>query len=180
MLEALALNWPFLLFRAVIGLLFGLVALTWPDLTVSGLVPLFGAYALSDGLLALLLALGVRGRPGFGSLLFEAIVRLAVGIVAFVSPGIVALTLVEVFAAWAILSGSAAISAAIALRRELTGEWPLPFAGFLSLVFGVLLLVPGPPPDLDWVFGPYAMLFGMTLLALALRLRKLAEEIAHT
>jgi len=31
---------------------------------------------------------------------------------------------------------------------------------------------------MDWVFGPYTILFGMTLLALTLRLRQLAAEIA--
>jgi hypothetical protein len=34
-----------------------------------GLVVVFGAYALSDGVLALIMALSVRGVAGFGSLL---------------------------------------------------------------------------------------------------------------
>jgi hypothetical protein len=31
-----------------------------------------------------------------------------------------------------------------------------------------------------WVFGPYAILFGLILLALALRFRQLAAEMAAT
>jgi hypothetical protein len=41
----------------------------------------------------------------------------------------------------------------------------------------LIIFGPAPPPDLPWVIGPYALLFGLTLLALALRLRQLAEEM---
>jgi uncharacterized membrane protein HdeD (DUF308 family) len=178
MLTALAGNWGLLLLRVVIATLFGVAALTWPGLRATGLALLFGAYALSDGFLALIVAARVKGRPGFGSLLFEAIVRMAVGVGALVSPAATALALGYVFAVWALLSGTAAIAAHVALKRDMAGEWPLPFAGSLSLLCGMLLLVGVGAPDLKWVVGPYAILFAMTLLALTLRLRQLAAEIA--
>lgn len=177
MLAALAVNWAFLLLRAVIALLFGAVAILWPDHRLMSMVLLFGAYALSDGVLALIVALNVKGHSGFGSLLFEAIVRLGVGVFAFVAPYLTALALMNVFAAWAILSGVAAIAAAVALSRDLVGEWPLPFAGAVSIVAGVFLLVRPGSLEPAWVFGPYTVLFGMTLLALTQRLRQLAREI---
>jgi len=178
MLAALAINWVFVLHRVAIAVIFGVIVLVGPELRSSGLVSLFGAYALSDGLLALVVALGVKGAAGFGSLLFEALVRLGVGILAFVSPGWTALALPDVFAAWAVLSGVAAIATAITLRRDLTGEWPLPLAGFTSLLCGGLLLLGFRHQSLEWVIGPYAILFALTLLALALRLRQIAAEIA--
>jgi uncharacterized membrane protein HdeD (DUF308 family) len=158
--------------------LFGAITLLWPGLTSTALAWLFGAYALSDGILALIIAIGVKGQSGFGSLLFEATVRVAVGAAAFASPAATALALVDVFAVWALLSGAAAITAAIALRKDLSGEWPLPLAGFLSLVCGTLPLLGVGSSDLRWVIGPYVMSFALTLLALALRLRQLQEEIA--
>ena len=45
------------------------------------------------------------------------------------------------------------------------------------MLCGVLLMTIG-APDLRWVAGPFALLFGWTLVALALRFRQLAEEIA--
>jgi hypothetical protein len=48
-----------------------------------------------------MIAIWRKRRLGFGSLLFEAIVRLAVGIVAVVSPAATALALIPIFAAWA-------------------------------------------------------------------------------
>jgi len=179
MLAALAVNWAFLMLRSVIAMMFGLIALVWPGLTSMGLVMLFGAYALTDGALALIVALSVSGASGFGSLLFEALVRIGVGIFAFIAPGHTALAMPGIFAAWAVLSGLAAMAVAMALRRDLAGEWPLPVAGALSVLFGVLLAAgPARAVTMDWVFGPYAFLFGLTLLALTLRLRQLAAEIA--
>jgi uncharacterized membrane protein HdeD (DUF308 family) len=177
MLPGLAVNWVFLLLRAIVAVLFGVAVLVWPVPPVRALVMLFAAYAAADGVLALVLALSVKGVPGFGSLLFEALVRLGVAIFAFASPARAALALDEVFAAWAFLSGLAAITVAVALRRDLSGEWPLPLAGAVSVLCGVLLVTVG-APDPRWVAGPSALLFALTLVALALRFRQLAEEVA--
>jgi uncharacterized membrane protein HdeD (DUF308 family) len=127
MLAALAVNWAFLLLRVTIAIVFGIVALAWPGLRLTGVALLFGAYAVADGALALIVAFGVKGVPGFGSLLFEALVRLGVGLVALVSPAAVALVLVRIFAAWAILSGIAALTLlALTLRlRQLALEMSL-------------------------------------------------------
>jgi hypothetical protein len=42
----------------------------------------------------------------------------------------------------------AAIAVAIALRRDMAGEWPLPLAGVVSLLCGMLLLLGIGAPDL--------------------------------
>jgi uncharacterized membrane protein HdeD (DUF308 family) len=178
MLAALAVNWTFLVLRASIAAIFGIVVLVWPGLTSWELVMLFGAYAAVDGVLALIVAFSVKGLPGFGSLLFEALVRLGVAMCAFAAPGRTALALDTVFGAWAIVSGVAAIAVAIALRRDLAGEWPLPLAGAVSLLAGTLLVAGLRAPEVQWVIGPYALIFALTLVALALRLRQLAYEIA--
>jgi uncharacterized membrane protein HdeD (DUF308 family) len=176
-LYVLAVNWVFLLLRAIVAVLFGVAVLICPVPPSLAPVMLFAAYAAVDGVLALILALSVKGVPGFGSLLLEALVRLGIAIFAFASPARAALALDEVFAAWAFLSGLVAITVAVALRRDLSGEWPLPLAGAISVLCGVLLVTVG-APELRWVAGPFALLFALTLVALALRFRQLAEEVA--
>jgi len=163
MLAALAVSWPFLVLRASITAIFGTVVLVWPGLTPWQLV-LFGAYVAVDGVLALIVAFNVKGLPGFGNLLFEALVRLGVAMCAFVAPGRTALSLDAVFAAWAIASSVAAIAVAVALRRDLVGEWPLPLAGSVSLLAGTMLITGPRSPELQWVMGPYALIFAWTLL----------------
>jgi uncharacterized membrane protein HdeD (DUF308 family) len=183
MLAALAVNWAFLLLRSAIAMIFGVVVLVWPGLIPVGLVGivlLFGAYAVADGIVAMLVARSVKGLPGFGSLLFEAVGRIGTGVLAFALPAFMALAVRSVFGVWALLSGIAALSAAVALRKDLTGEWPLPVAGAFSVLFGALLaLGAGRFLEIPWVIGPYSVLYGFTLLALALRLRQLAFEIAY-
>ena len=69
MLEYLSRQWWSVALRGAIAVVFGVVALIWPDITLRALVFLYGFYALVDGLLALAaLLLGgdlVRDRRGW-------------------------------------------------------------------------------------------------------------------
>lgn len=180
MLAVLAADWGLVLVRASLALLFGIAALAWPALTPIRFVVLFGVYALLDGILALVVALQAKGLPGFGSLLFEGLVRLGASVIALAMSGRVALALPAFFAAWAGLCGIGALAAAVVLRKEMTGEWPLPTAAILSLVVTLLLIArPGIGiPALVWLIGPYSILFGCALVTLGVRLRHLAIEMA--
>jgi uncharacterized membrane protein HdeD (DUF308 family) len=179
MLTVLAADWALLLFRASIALLFGIVALAWPELTPIALVFLFSGYALVDGIAALIVAFGASGCPGFGSLLFEGLVRLGASVIALAASRHVALALPAFLAAWAGLSGVGEVAVAVVLRREMAGEWPLPIAGALSLLVAMFLMISrGGMPALVWLIGPYSILFGFALVALALRLRRLSREMA--
>ena len=61
-LPMLAGNWWALLLRGIVTVLFGLAALLWPGLTLFVLIVFFGAYALVDGILAIVA--GIRGSEG--------------------------------------------------------------------------------------------------------------------
>lgn len=179
MLAALARNWNWLLFRAVIAIVYGITAIVWPQMSMLTFVFLFGVYALVDGVAALAIAIDVRALNGFGSLLFEAVVRIGGGLIAMGSPGIL-LAFPRYLAWWAILAGVAESIVALVLRRELAAEWPLPLAGALSIVIALLLLftpVTLGVPALRWLVSPYTIIVGVTLMALVLRLRQLAQEI---
>jgi uncharacterized membrane protein HdeD (DUF308 family) len=112
MLGALAVNWAFLALRAAMALVFGVVVLVWPGLRSPQLVWIFSVYVLADGALALIVALDVKGVSGFGALLLESLVRIGVGLFVFASPPFAALAVVDVVAAWAFLSGIAALAVA--------------------------------------------------------------------
>ena len=95
MLETLARNWWVVAIRGTAALIFGLLALIWPAITVLVLVALFGAYALVDGAFALGTAIFGRGaaRGSRGWLVVEGIAGIVVGILTFVWPGITATVL---------------------------------------------------------------------------------------
>jgi uncharacterized membrane protein HdeD (DUF308 family) len=180
MLDYFARYWWTVVLRGVLAVLFGLVAWIWPDVTVRVLVLLFGFYALVDGLLALAAAL-VGGRLASGRrgwLVFEGVAGVAAGVLTFIWPDVTTLVLLYVIAFWAIATGVLEVVAAVLLRRELRGEWLLAAGGVVSVLFGVFLLVrPGDGAiAIAWLIGLYAIVFGVALVALGLRMRQLGQR----
>src|SRR5947209_11202395 len=174
-IDSLAKNWWGLALRGVAAMIFGVLALVLPGVTLAVLVLLFGGYALVEGVLNVIAA--VRGRGDdqpWWALLLEGLVSIAAGIVAFVVPGVTELALLYIIAAWAIVTGALEIVAAIRLRRRITGEAWLVLNGILSIVFGALtMLAPGAGAlSLAWLTGAYPTGFGPLLPAPPFRPRR--------
>src|SRR5258708_14454034 len=126
-----------LLFRGIAAVLFGILTLVWPKLSLAVLVLLFGVFAVVSGITAVAAALRNREEQGWGFLLFEGILGILAGVVALVWPGIAALAFLYLRAAWAILTG---ILELVAPLSFLLGGWRavlMVLAGQLSLVLYV-------------------------------------------
>jgi len=180
--DLLARNWWLLALRGLAGVLFGILAFVWPAITLFVLVYLFGAFALVNGICSLVLAwYAPRGYPRFGALILGGILSIAAGLIAFFLPGITALGLLIMIAAWAIVIGVIEIFAAVQLREVIRNEWLLILAGIASVVFGVVLLLypTAGALVLIWWIGAYALVFGILLMILAFRLRRTFGSFAH-
>jgi len=174
MIHALARNWGWIALRGVAAIVFGVLALIWPSSAFAALVIFFGAYCFVDGIFDLIALF--RGGTGnrFWVLVLEAVVGIGIGILTFTRPATTALVLLYYIGAWAIITGVLEIVAAVRLRKEITGEFWMGLAGALSIIFGVLLFVypvQGSLAIAIWV-GVYALIFGIVLVALSLRLKK--------
>ena len=178
--NSLAHNWWMLALRGLVAIVFGVLAFVLPGMTLLTLVFLFGVYAIVNGVLALVHAFSApKGYPRFGALIFTGIISIAAGVLAFVWPGITALSLVLLIAAWAIVNGVFEIATAIRLRRVIEHEWLLALAGILSVLLGiVMLLQPGAGAlALVWWIGGFAIAFGVLLVALAFRVRRAGPAV---
>jgi uncharacterized membrane protein HdeD (DUF308 family) len=170
----LSRNWWAVAIRGVAAIIFGVLAFVLPGITLAAMVLLFGAYALVDGIFALIAA--VRGRDEtqpWWELVIEGVLSIAAGIVTFTWPGLTTLVLFYVIGSWAIITGVLEIVAAVRLRKEIRGEVWLALSGVLSIAFGVLVYlfpVAGGLALVLWT-GAYAIVFGALLVGLSVRLR---------
>lgn len=175
LLDAFAKNWWVLLIRGILAVLFAVMAFTLPGLTLVTLVLLYGVYALADGLTAL----WVGGSSRAWSLVLAGVLGVIVGICTFIFPGITAIALLYLIAAWAIVRGIFEIMTAIQLRKEIRNEWALVIGGIISIIFGAVLFANPAAGALAmvWVIGAYALIFGLMMIVLAFRLRGLPGRL---
>jgi uncharacterized membrane protein HdeD (DUF308 family) len=170
----LASSWWALALRGAVAILFGILALAFPPAAMAALVLLYGAWAIADGIFILIAAFRMSHEgERWGWLVFEGAVSIACGVLAFVWPGLTALVLVILIAAWSVVTGIAEIAAAIRLRKVIHNEWLLGLSGVLSIAFGILLFVfpaAGLLAIAVWI-GAFAILFGALMVGLAFRLR---------
>lgn len=175
--SALHRSWWLLLLRGIIAVAFGVATFVWPQISLVSLVLVYGIYAIADGVLALVAAIRGGGIAPRWWLALGGIASLAAGALAFVWPGLTALVLVYLIGFWSIVRGVLEIVGAIRLRNEIPNEWSLGLAGALSVLFGAILVVaPGAGAlGLLWLIAAWAVLFGLLLIWVAFRVRKLAK-----
>lgn len=182
--RTLSENWGWFLFRGVLAIGLGVIALLFPLSAVFAFTLVFAVFAFVDGLFSLIS--GIRGarrkEERWGSLIFRGVIGIVVGALFVVWPAVstfsYALVTVGIVAAWSIITGVTEIAAAIRLRKEITGEFWLGLAGLLSILLGialVILVMTSPLATLvsaAWLIGLWALVAGVALIALALRLRR--------
>ncbi len=181
MVNLLARRWWLIALRGVAAIVFGILALMLPGITLATLIILFGAYAFVDGVFAVIHAIGGGDESeSVWLLLLEGLLGIGVGLITFFEPGLTAIALLFYIAAWNLATGVLEIAAAVRLRKQVTGEFWLLIGGLFSILFAIILMVrPGAGAlALVWVIGIYAMVFGILLLALSFRLRSLKSSLA--
>lgn len=178
----LARNWWAFVLRGVLAILFGLMVILLPGMALMTLVVLFGFFAIAEGVFSLMAAFRttptLQHQPWW-ALLLEGLIGIAAGLAALFWPGLTAIVLLYIIAAWAVVSGILEIVAAIRIRRHVSGEWLLGLAGALSVVFGVLVaMFPGAGALVMvlWI-GAYAIVFGVLLIGLGIQLRRMARAV---
>jgi uncharacterized membrane protein HdeD (DUF308 family) len=176
-LNKLARKWWAIALRGVAAIIFGILALVWPSLTVLTLVLLFGAFAFIDGIFAIVVGIASHGNnQRWWAMLLAGVGGLIIGLLTFCWPGATALVLLYFIAAWAVVTGIFHIMAAIHLRRIIEGEWMVILHGIALIIFGLILAIfPGAGAlSLVWMIGVFSICLGIWLIIFAFRLRGMA------
>jgi uncharacterized membrane protein HdeD (DUF308 family) len=175
----LAQNWWAIALRGFFAILFGVIALLLPGVTMLALVLLFAAYMLVDGVLAIIAGIrAARRHDRWGWLILEGAVDLVAGGIAVAWPLVTVVAFVWLLGAWAIVSGALLFAASFRLNIA-HGRWLMTLGGTISVVWGVLLII-WPLIGalvLTWWIAAYALFFGVVLLILAFRLRSRRQAL---
>ena len=179
MVQVLAQNWWAVLIRGIAAVIFGILAFIFPPAAVFALIVIFGAYALVDGVFAIVAAIrAAEAHTRWWPFLIEGIIGLVIAAITFFEPHVTAFALYITIAAWAFLTGILEIIAATHLRKAIAGELLLIVSGVLSILFAVLMVVFPLVGVLAviYVIGGYAILFGILFIGLSLRLRAHVDQ----
>lgn len=168
-----------LLWRGALAVVVGVIAFAWPSITVGAFVILFAVYAFLAAVLEFGQAFAsTRIGPVAGHIVL-AVLDVGAGVIALAWPGITALVLVTVIAAWAFVIGVTEVG--LAFRAgETAGERAfLGLTGLISIALGVALVT---RPDIGaitiaQVYGLFSLVSGISSIVIGLNLRR-AGQIA--
>ncbi len=170
----LANNWWLVAFRGALAIVFGLIAIFLPGAALMALVVVFAVYSLVDGVIHIVLALRGAGHHDnrWALLLVNGIAGVLIGVIALAMPGLAVVVFALMVAAWALISAVLMFGSALHLRPD-HGRWLLMALAVVSGLYGILLLAAPFVGALVWTWwiGAYAIVFGITLLIWAFRLR---------
>jgi uncharacterized membrane protein HdeD (DUF308 family) len=174
MITDLARNWWVLLVRGILAILFGILALMNPVITLGVLVILFAAYATADGIFSIIMSLATRAEyHGWRWLFVSGVAGIIIGVLSFLWPGVTAVLLLYWILAWLVVTGAFQVVAGIRLRNRITGEFWLILGGVLSIVFGLYLMAHPAAGALAmlWMIAYFAITFGVLMIFCAFRVR---------
>jgi uncharacterized membrane protein HdeD (DUF308 family) len=175
MIPVITGHWWAIVLRGVLAVLFGLWAVAVPGITITVLAAFFAAYLIVDGVLAVVA--GIRAAEAhrrWWPFAVEGIANLIAGAIAFMWPGLTIVVMIALVAGWAIVTGLLMLVPAFSLPAGSGKGW-LILAGAVSLLLGIAVIFEPAAGILYivWTIAAYAILFGIGLIALGLRVRSL-------
>ena len=148
----------------------GLFVISWPGLSLDGIVLKFGIFVLLQGILSMTPGLSELGRRNY-FLLIEGVVGILAGVLTFLGPGIgrmswpevATMTLLVLIVLWALLSSIVEVIGSFRLPGEIKEKWAITLSGLVCLLVGVILFLRSGVGAVGnaWVIGLFIIVFGL-------------------
>ncbi len=171
-----------LVWRGILAVIVGIIAVAWPGITVGAFVILFAVYAF--------IAAGTEAARAFrsdgaGSVvggLLLAVLDVVAGVAALAWPGNTALALVWLLAIWAFVAGFAEVALDFATGESVGQRALLGLGGLVSIALGLVFAI---RPDIGavtiaQVYGLFSIVAGISALVMAANIgdRRATPELA--
>ena len=166
-----------LLWRGALAIVVGVIAFAWPDITVGAFVILFAVYAFFAAVMEFTQAFGSATAGPVAGHLILAVLDIGAGVIALAWPGITALALVWVIAAWAFVIGIMEFGLAFRAGQTAGERALLGLTGLVSIALGLAFAV---RPDVGAitvaeVFGLFSVVSGISSIVVASNLRRIGH-----
>ncbi len=168
-------SWLLLLFRGLIAVIFGLVILILPDISLFIIVYIFAIFAVADGVVSIIESISKnKVIPRWWFLLIAGFISVGFGVFAFVYPKITLLILIYLIGIRAFILGIIELSNVIRRGNEIEEEWFLILTGVLSILFAIVIFF---RPDIGLaaiitILAIYAIFYGFILIILSIRIKR--------
>ncbi len=173
-------SWWGLVIRGLFAILFGVLTLLWPDITVFALVTIFGAFVMLDGLVEIWVGFANRGREQhWWTDALLGVASVIIGVAAIAWPDITAIAAMYVVASWMIVLGGLMVYQGFRLREDVIGELWVISTGALSLILGIALMIfPGAGViSLAWLIAFWIILLGVLLVKIGWGLGRIERTL---
>jgi uncharacterized membrane protein HdeD (DUF308 family) len=156
--------------NGLLSVVFGVVVIVWPDISLFALTILFGAYALATGVVGLVASFSGAVRYERGWLVFSSLLGIVTGVLVLVWPDISELALLYVIGAYAIALGIIAVWGAFYLPLDGTDTALMALSGLASILFGIVMFAkPGAGALVVLaLIAAFALVTGITQLVVAI------------
>ena len=173
-------HWWLFFVRGILAIAFGVLTLGWPHATLVALTAFIAAYALFDGIVAIVYAFRLRSIfPRWWVMLIQGLISAAFGVIAFIHPVLSLIFVIVWVAAWMVFAGTALFMLSGMQRRMgISSVWST-LAGVLCVGLALAAIV---YPRLTLItvlalIAWFALGIGVVEIMLAFRVRSFGQRL---
>ncbi|MCK5251866.1 MAG: HdeD family acid-resistance protein [Thermoplasmata archaeon] len=173
--------WWELILRGIFIMIFGILAIAYPDLTLAVFVIFFGAFVFIEGIFQMVGAFAAKAEnPQWALMFISGLFSFMIGVIVLAWPGMSALVLLYFIGAWFLISGTVQLVFGLRAIGDGTKAGVHIVGGILGIMIGMLAFIwPGATAmSIIWIIGLFAIFFGIQLIALGFLSRSEGSPVA--